>query len=523
MIFRFVCCFVVLCALQSPAFAERVVDLTVQGIREDILSMSEVCLNGPFDPAKVESECTWKETQWAQESFGYVEGPVWVRFHVRNRTTPTHWLLISEYPWIDHVDLFEHRDGNLRLVEESGDSVSVTRASVPAKQPTFALELPSNQERVYSVRFVGNAEIYIGLTLEDNLTFGTRSFSLRDLFVVFVGMSLLVFVANSFVWFRLRAPLSLYYCLFNVSSLAYGCLLDGSFLRMALKTTRFSDDQLHFGIGLFAAGSILLLWTRLIPMSDLFPRLNKFSRWYAIANCAAGLLTVIGVFPHLVVDVLARILMMYSNLLFYPTAIIAYRRGFRPALYPIFGMPVFSVFMFCYLMSGVVFSGNLIWKNSVWYAYLVEYSVFFASMVSRIRFETSGQMETFRESLARKSRLTGLDIEQLRLRLEEQLSQGVYEDETLSIAKLALLLKIRPDQLSELINVLYGMGFRRLINSRRVVKAQELLETQLDRTVLAIALDTGFGTKAAFNREFKLQTGLTPTEYRRRNSTLRRP
>jgi AraC-like DNA-binding protein len=292
---------------------------------------------------------------------------------------------------------------------------------------------------------------------------------------------------------------------------------------MALKTTRFSDDQLHFGIGLFAAGSILLLWTRLIPMPDLFPRLNKFSRWYAIANCAAGLLTVIGVFPHLVVDVLARILMMYSNLLFYPTAIIAYRRGFRPALYPIFGMPVFSVFMFCYLMSGVVFSGNLIWKNSVWYAYLVEYSVFFASMVSRIRFETSGQMETFRESLARKSRLTGLDIEQLRLRLEEQLSQGVYEDETLSIAKLALLLKIRPDQLSELINVLYGMGFRRLINSRRVMKAQELLETQLDRTVLAIALDTGFGTKAAFNREFKLQTGLTPTEYRRRNSTLRRP
>jgi transcriptional regulator GlxA family with amidase domain len=107
--------------------------------------------------------------------------------------------------------------------------------------------------------------------------------------------------------------------------------------------------------------------------------------------------------------------------------------------------------------------------------------------------------------------------------LEEQLSQGVYEDETLSIAKLALLLKIRPDQLSELINVLYGMGFRRLINSRRVMKAQELLETQLDRTVLAIALDTGFGTKAAFNREFKLQTGLTPTEYRRRNSTLRRP
>jgi AraC-like DNA-binding protein len=38
--------------------------------------------------------------------------------------------------------------------------------------------------------------------------------------------------------------------------------------------------------------------------------------------------------------------------------------------------------------------------------------------------------------------------------------------------------------------------------------------------VLTIALDAGFSSLGPFNRAFKADTGLTPTEYRRLNSGI---
>ena len=39
---------------------------------------------------------------------------------------------------------------------------------------------------------------------------------------------------------------------------------------------------------------------------------------------------------------------------------------------------------------------------------------------------------------------------------------------------------------------------------------------QVRKPVLTIALDLGYGSLGPFNRAFKLETGLTPTEYRQR-------
>ena len=77
-------------------------------------------------------------------------------------------------------------------------------------------------------------------------------------------------------------------------------------------------------------------------------------------------------------------------------------------------------------------------------------------------------------------------------------------------------LKISRQKLSYVINIGQQKNFYKLINEFRVHDVKEKLQDPVYNyyTVLAIGLDCGFNSKTSFNRIFKDETGLTPTEYR---------
>lgn len=58
-----------------------------------------------------------------------------------------------------------------------------------------------------------------------------------------------------------------------------------------------------------------------------------------------------------------------------------------------------------------------------------------------------------------------------------------------------------------------GMTFSQLVRRLRVANACRLLE-QSDASVAAISTDVGYRNLANFNRQFRAETGVTPTEYR---------
>lgn len=64
------------------------------------------------------------------------------------------------------------------------------------------------------------------------------------------------------------------------------------------------------------------------------------------------------------------------------------------------------------------------------------------------------------------------------------------------------------------INAGYQLNFSQFVNQYRVEKAKELLlNNHQNYTVLAIAYESGFNSKTAFNTTFKKICGLTPTEF----------
>ena len=88
-----------------------------------------------------------------------------------------------------------------------------------------------------------------------------------------------------------------------------------------------------------------------------------------------------------------------------------------------------------------------------------------------------------------------------------------YLNPDLTIKQLAEMLEVNSNQLSQVINELLQKNFHQLINEYRVEEVKQNIN-DTSRTLLGIALDSGFNSKSSFNRIFKDITGLTPSEYK---------
>jgi AraC-like DNA-binding protein len=101
----------------------------------------------------------------------------------------------------------------------------------------------------------------------------------------------------------------------------------------------------------------------------------------------------------------------------------------------------------------------------------------------------------------------------------------IYRGEGFTIAALAAQLSIPEYRLRRLINQRLGhRNFTAFVNSYRLAEVTAALSdpSQDDVPILTIALDAGFQSLGPFNRAFKTEFGLTPTEFRREAALRRR-
>ena len=103
--------------------------------------------------------------------------------------------------------------------------------------------------------------------------------------------------------------------------------------------------------------------------------------------------------------------------------------------------------------------------------------------------------------------------------LEQMQVYKAYEDPELSLASLARELKTNPAVISRTINQGFGQNFNDFVNQFRINTVKEMLDKgeHKKQTLLGIAFDCGFNSKATFNRAFKKATGLSPMEWLEKN------
>lgn len=93
--------------------------------------------------------------------------------------------------------------------------------------------------------------------------------------------------------------------------------------------------------------------------------------------------------------------------------------------------------------------------------------------------------------------------------------ERLYLQSDLNLQELAQHLQINPVHLSATINKAFGQNFNDYINGLRIEEFIRLYEEDTDRkyTLLSMAYDAGFNSKATFNRAFRKIKSCSPKEY----------
>lgn len=111
---------------------------------------------------------------------------------------------------------------------------------------------------------------------------------------------------------------------------------------------------------------------------------------------------------------------------------------------------------------------------------------------------------------------TSPEIENWKAKIESILeTQQLYQNPELTLTDVAKKLNTNAAIISKTINQGFGLNFNDFINNYRIeaVKNSFKQGEHKKSTLLGIAFDCGFNSKATFNRAFKKNTGLSPKDF----------
>jgi len=151
------------------------------------------------------------------------------------------------------------------------------------------------------------------------------------------------------------------------------------------------------------------------------------------------------------------------------------------------------------------------------YLILIALFVLIAGTVGFILIKKSREKRNQNQRKALLGREQAEEIEKQLLYLLEV--KKIYRDDKLTLLSLSEELNLTPHHLSWVINNRLNKSFPSLINHYRVeeVKTKLAGTGRNETTILHSAFESGFSTKASFNKAFKAITGLTPSQYREKH------
>lgn len=104
-----------------------------------------------------------------------------------------------------------------------------------------------------------------------------------------------------------------------------------------------------------------------------------------------------------------------------------------------------------------------------------------------------------------------LKIELLKLLEEDK----VYRQNNISLALVSEKLGTTRHNASQVINEHFGLNFFELINKYRIDEAKEILKNDKNKNlnIIDVAYEVGFNNKVTFNKSFRKQLSITPSQY----------
>ncbi len=184
--------------------------------------------------------------------------------------------------------------------------------------------------------------------------------------------------------------------------------------------------------------------------------------------------------------------------------------------------------MVLYLFSGFViaFTSYYIMIYTAGYLRNYDYAISVAMTLFIYAIGYLGYKNEFdkeKKSVSKKYQNSALSIKEMKAisnsLIEKMDSEQLYLQRDLNLEKLAESVNTSKHNLSQVLNNEVGKKFSDFINEYRIKEAKNLILNRSEElSISGIAREAGFNNKTSFNTAFKKFTGLTPSQYLKKNS-----
>lgn len=159
---------------------------------------------------------------------------------------------------------------------------------------------------------------------------------------------------------------------------------------------------------------------------------------------------------------------------------------------------------------------QLSWKQNWWWYFVASLVLVYLGMMGI--FSDVGKLSELKpvDEKDPETQNKGEDLEPFKKEvLSYMMSEKAYLNADLTLNDLAKELSIPTNVLSRVINSGFGKNFNDFINEFRIEEVKKSLKDDSLKhlSLLGIAFDCGFNSKATFNRVFKKVTGYSPSQY----------
>ncbi|MCX6133035.1 MAG: PAS domain S-box protein [Ignavibacteriales bacterium] len=336
-------------------------------------------------------------------NFGITRSAFWVRLKVKNESDKEYrWML--EYPGsgANSIRYYVPREDSTGFtIKTTGSAYPFSSRDVPHRNLVFKAELPFGKETTLYLRVEDDGPVSIPLVLWASEEFGAKDRNELLIIGLLLGVLLIMLVYNLILGVMLRDVGYLSFALF-LFALA-GMYADGRGINQQYVWPNH-PLSLYAGPGFIALAIAALFWfTRsFLVTKTSFPLADRVIRWLLVllAVDIFMVFTTVWTVPRFVLAFLFLTAVSTLSAL----AVIAWRRGFRPAVFLLIAWPPVGIGFILYLLARLsVIPSDPITSQMAWAGTVVLVTLWSLALADRITV-TTREKDRAKEDLLRGQR-----------------------------------------------------------------------------------------------------------------------
>jgi two-component system, sensor histidine kinase LadS len=350
-------------------------------------------------------------------NYGYTSNVYWSRVCVQNpEDKPQEMWLEVDYPLLDHVALYEiYGKGIIGKERKSGDKMVFGAREIDYQTFIFPITFEPNEVKTLYLSVSSKGTVSFPITLWKPQKFISESNTKQIGFGIYYGVMLVMLLYNLFLFFSLKEISYVYYVINIFSNILLQISINGlSYQHLWANSPNWNEITVPLFIAMLTFTS-LLFTSSFLNMAKLMPRMNKVFQF----SMAVSVLIALGTtfMPHTAILRTSTLFALPMVLLIVIAAIIAVRKGDRPARFYLLAWSLFLVGSFMTaLRSNGLLPNNFITIYSIQIGSALEVILLSLGLADKINFL---KREISQKTLE-KTQLEKAQIEQQKEFLDEQ-------------------------------------------------------------------------------------------------------